>query len=74
MPINPTHCPVSRADVFRVTDLEGATIRILCAEYDDTTGTCRLKLSATAGGPLARLLERAQEGTLAAHGVRCDLV
>jgi len=73
MPIISTHCPVSRSDVMRVTDLEGVTIRVLCGDYDDSTCACRLKVRAGEGGPLSRLIERAHEGTLAAHGVRCDL-
>ena len=73
MPITPTYCAVSRMDVVRVTDLEGTTIRVVCPEYDEASGTCRLKASAAAGGPLGRFLERTQERTLAAHGVRCDL-
>jgi hypothetical protein len=72
MPIATVHCPVSRTDVVRVTDLEGMTTRIVCPDYEDTAGTCRLKARVAQGGPLARLLERTQEGTLAAHGVRCD--
>ena len=73
MPIVPMHCPVSHADVVRVTDLEGLTIRVLCGDYDDVTGECRIKGRATAGGPLGRLIERTQEHTLASHGFRCDL-
>jgi hypothetical protein len=33
-----------------------------------------LKTREVSGGPLARLLERTRDGTLATHGVRCDLV
>lgn len=73
MPIAPMHCPVSHADVVRVTDFEGATLRIVCTDYDETTGACRLKAHAAAAGPLSRLLERTEEGTLASHGIRCDL-
>ena len=73
MPIEPVHCPVSHADVVRVTDLEGGNAHILCPEYDEGSGACRIKEQANAGGPLARLIERAYEGTLAEHGVRCEL-
>ena len=73
MAIEPVHCPVSRADVVRLIDFEGRTTRVVCPEYDEPGGTCRLKARAGQGGPLARLLERTEEGTLATHGVRCDL-
>ena len=73
MAIEPVHCPVSRTDVVRVTDFEGRTTRVVCAEYNESDASCRLKSRATLGGPLARLIERTQEGTLATHGVRCDL-
>jgi hypothetical protein len=71
--ITPVQCPVSRAEVVRVTDLEGSTVRVICCEYDEATRTCHLKARAGQAGPLGRLLERAAEGTLAAHGVRCEL-
>lgn len=73
MPIAPMHCPVSHADVVRVTDFEGATIQIVCSSYDERTAGCQLKSRAASAGPLTRLLERTQEGTLASHGVRCNL-
>lgn len=73
MPIAPMHCPVSHADVVRVTDFEGATVRIVCGEYDEATEACRLKARAMTAGPLSRLLERTEEGTLGSHGIRCDL-
>ena len=73
MPITSLHCPVSHSDVVRVTDLEGSTTRVVCSEYNEADASCRLKTHAAAGGPLSRLLERTEEGTLAAHGVRCDL-
>ena len=72
MPIATVHCPVSRLDVVRVTDFEGMTTRIVCPEYDEGANACRLKTGAAQGGPLARLLVRTEEGTLSAHGVRCD--
>lgn len=73
MPIAPLHCPVSHADVVRVTDFEGTTVRVVCSEYDETSKACRLKTRTATAGPLTRLLERTEEGTLASHGTRCDL-
>ena len=56
-----------------MTDLEGTVTQIVCAQYDSVTGVCRLKHDALAGGPLSQLLERVAEGTLASHGMRCEL-
>ena len=72
MSIATVHCPVSRLDVVRIIDFEGVTSRIVCPEYDEADRTCRLKARAVQGGPLTRLLVRTEEGTLAAHGVRCN--
>jgi hypothetical protein len=68
-----THCPVSHADVVRVTDLEGATLRVICADFDAATAACGLKVRAREGGPLSRLIERAAEGTLGSEGTRCHV-
>jgi hypothetical protein len=73
MAITTTHCPVSHREAIRVTDFEDNTLRVICAEYDDVTSACRVKVRASAGGPLARLLDCAEEHTLATHGVRCSL-
>lgn len=73
MPIVPVRCPVSHAEVVRVTDFEGGSARVLCPDYEPSSDACRIKIQAAAGGPLTRLLERVSEGTLAAHDVRCEL-
>jgi len=73
MAITSVHCNVLGADVTCVTDLEGTVTRIVCAQYDASTGLCRVKQGALVGGPLSQLLERVAEGTLASHGTRCDL-
>jgi hypothetical protein len=73
MPISTMQCPVSHTVVLRVTDLEGATIRMLCTQYDELTGGCRLKARTGNDGPLAQLLQRAEEDTLAEHSMRCQL-
>jgi hypothetical protein len=73
MAIAQVRCQVAQAAVTRVTDLEGATTRIICPEYEEPTGICRLKRDALEGGPLSQLLERASEDTLGARGTRCDL-
>jgi len=73
MAISSVRCAVLGANVTRVTDLEGETTKIICAEYDEPTGICRLKKSVSQGGMLSQLLERVSEGTLDAKNMRCDL-
>jgi hypothetical protein len=66
-------CPVARADVVRVTDLEGHLTHLVCVEYDEATGTCHMMARARGEGPLSRFLCRAREHALAVHGTRCEL-
>jgi hypothetical protein len=73
MPIESVRCAVSGAQVTRVTDFEGAVTQLICPEYEQPTGTCRLKKSASSGGPLARLLERAAEHSLDTRSFGCVL-
>lgn len=73
MPVTSVRCPVLRANVTRVTDFEGDPTAIICPEYDEPTGICRLKRNALDGGPLSQLLERVEESTLGSRGTRCDL-
>jgi hypothetical protein len=71
MPITTVRCDVLGANVRRITDLEGTVIRVICPEYQEPAGICRLRSDASKGGPLSRLLERVDEDTLASHGVLC---
>ena len=73
MAMSSIRCPVLGAHVTQVTDLEGHITRIICAEYDASDGTCRLKTSAREGGPLAQLLERVSEDTLDTRSTVCVL-
>ena len=73
MPITTERCHVLGTTVTCVTDLEGTVARVVCQEYDQATGGCRVKQRGLTGGPLAQLLRRVAEDTLAAHGTRCDL-
>ena len=73
MAITSIWCPVIGTAVTRVTDLEGHVIRIICAEYEESTGNCRLKRSAFRGGPLSQLLERVSEDTLTSRSTSCAL-
>ncbi len=73
MNLKMVHCPTIQASVSVVTDLEGAVSRIICPEYLDATGGCRLKMERTSGGPLSRLLERVSDHTLGTHFRRCEL-
>ena len=73
MAMTSIRCPVLGAHVTRVTDLEGTVTRIICAEYEESTGTCRLKKTALEGGPLGQLLERMSEETLDTRSTLCML-
>jgi len=73
MAINSVRCPVLGANVTRVTDLEGETTKVICAEYEKPTGICRLKKSAFEGGMLSQLLERVSENALDSKNTRCVL-
>ena len=66
-------CPVLDAHVTCLTDLEGAVTRIICAEYGESTGSCRLKQTALEGGPLAQLLERISQDALNTRSTLCVL-
>jgi hypothetical protein len=73
MAIDRVRCPVAHAIVSRITDLEGATMRVICPEYQEPAGICRLKKTALDGGPLSQLLERAEDDMLGARTTRCNL-
>jgi len=73
MPITTSYCHVLPGTVTRITDLEGAVLRVNCAEYDDRNGGCRLKQQTLRGGPLSQLLDRVNEATLDRRTELCDL-
>jgi hypothetical protein len=73
MAITSVHCSVLHRTVTRVTDLEEKVVRIICPEYEEPSGGCRMKKAAFQGGRLSQLLERAAEGTLDSRTTRCDL-
>jgi len=73
MAITTIHCQVLGATVTRITDLEGAVSRVICPEYQESTGLCRLLSNADKDGPLSRLLERVADGGLGRRSPRCDL-
>ena len=73
MSITTVRCHVLGANVTRVVDLEGHVTRIICREYEESTGVCRLRRDAQSGGPLSRLVERVAEETLDTRSTLCDL-
>lgn len=73
MAIQSTRCPVSGEPVTQVTNFEGGVTRVICPEYDDLEGTCRLMKTALQGGPLTQLLERHTEHTLGTRTTECVL-
>ena len=73
MAIKSVRCPVLGARVMHVTDLEGAVTRVLCSEYDASTGRCRRRWSHAGAGPLAQLLERTAVRATARRTAACIL-
>ena len=73
MAMTSIRCPVLGAHISRVTDFEGHVTKIICADHEKSTGTCRLRRTALDGGPLAQLLKRVSEETLDTRGARCML-
>jgi len=73
MTISSVKCSVLGATVTRVTDLEGQMTKVICSEYVEPTGSCRLKATASQGGMLSQLLERVSENTLDTKSTRCIL-
>jgi hypothetical protein len=73
MAITQRWCHVLGTTVTRVTDLEGWVERVICPHYDEAGRICTLRADALNVGPLAQLLERVAEDTLASRGSRCEL-
>jgi hypothetical protein len=73
MAIRNVRCHVLGASVSCIADLEGEVSRIICPEYQELTGSCRLLRDADRDAPLSRLLERVAEGGLARRETRCLL-
>lgn len=71
MAIVSDYCAVLGSHISRVTDLEGATNRVVCPEYEASNGECRRLKDAKQGGPLSQLLERVSEDTLRTKDVHC---
>jgi hypothetical protein len=64
-------CPVTGGRVSRLTNLEGEVTGVICQEYEAATGACRRRAGVLKGGPLAQLLERVSEETLADATMQC---
>jgi hypothetical protein len=73
MPIESVYCHVLGGQVTRITDLEGESVRIICTQYEEPTGDCRLKKAGRQGGPLSQLLERVADESLDTKSVGCHL-
>lgn len=58
--IAPAWCPILGAQVTLVKNVTGGVTRVVCAEYDQTNGTCRFKRSRRHPGPLLKLLSAHQ--------------
>ena len=66
-------CPVVHTIVTCVSDLEGTITQVMCPEYEETSGVCRLKRHSLEGGPLSQLLDRITQDTLDTRTTRCDV-
>ena len=64
-------CLILGAHVTRVT--RGGTTRIICSEYCETEGICRLKKAALESGTIQGLIEASSEG-VALGGTRCVML
>jgi hypothetical protein len=73
MAITSVRCAVLGAMVTRITDREGRPPSVICAEYEEPSGICRLKRAARERGPLAPFLDRAVEETPDAGSIACDV-
>jgi hypothetical protein len=73
MAIESAWCTVLQAMVTRVTTLEGDAITVICSEFDPASKVCHAKSGVRRNGPLAQLLERVSENTLADRGSHCNL-
>lgn len=71
MAIVSEYCAVLGAHILRVTDLEGATNRVICPEYQAPEGVCRRLNDAKRGGPLSQLVERVSKDALRTKDVHC---
>lgn len=57
MPFKLLWCPLLKAHMTYVTDLEDRVIRVICYEYEDASRTCRIKREARSDGLPAQLCD-----------------
>ena len=57
MPFKLRWCPVLKTHITYVTDLEDRAIRVICYEYEEATGACRVKRHTQSDGVPAQLCE-----------------
>ena len=74
MAITAVRCHVIGETVVRVSDFEGAVVRIICPHLEPGTDACRAKRQAHDSGRLGEFLERVAEDTLQSRGDRCELL
>jgi hypothetical protein len=73
MALTAVRCAVLGAMVTRITDRDGHPTSVVCAEYEEPSGICRLKRAARERGPLAPFLDRAAEEAPDAGSIACDV-
>lgn len=74
MAITSVRCHVTGEKVVRVSDFEGAVVRISCPYLDPGSNICRAKRETHDSGRLGEFLERVDQDTLGSRGDRCELV
>jgi len=74
MAITAVRCHVIGEKVVRVSDFEGAVVRINCPYLEPGTDACRAKRQSHDSGRLGEFLERVEEDTLQSRGDRCELL
>jgi hypothetical protein len=66
-------CPVLQIHVTCITDLEDRVVRVICYEYEEATGTCRMKREVTKGGPLSQLVSRVSCSSVTPRTLGCAI-
>ena len=74
MAIKSTYCHVREGQVSVITDLEGVLTRLICPDYEPSSGTCRIRAGVLGNGPLSQLLQRVDDDTLDKPAARCALL
>jgi len=67
-------CPIRHTAVVRVTDVRAGTDTVVCPEYEEPTGICRLKEEALSDPSRSPLVDRLSGERRGAGPARCSLL